>query len=184
MLLANTRWGFGLLLTEARRMDVRTRKRRTAMRIQTLLSRALRGLILAMLAGGFAALFVACGASAGAGSVHDVASLADHLRAEGAQIEMGSTIKHPFLAVPGRIMTVNGQDIEVFQYANAQALADDTRTVDPDGCIGTLGGGMLDPWTAPPHFFKSQGVMVIYLGSDAKILQLLTNVMGKQFAGE
>jgi hypothetical protein len=137
-----------------------------------------------MLAAGFGAVFVACGASAGAGSVHDVASLADRLRAEGAQIEMGSTIKHPFLAVPGQIMTVNGQDIEVFQYANAQALANDTRTIDPDGCIGTVGGGMLDPWTAPPHFFKSQGVMVIYLGSDAKMLQLLTKAMGKQFAGK
>ncbi|HEU4785165.1 MAG TPA: hypothetical protein VFS83_17640 [Ktedonobacterales bacterium] len=154
------------------------------MQIQTLLSRALRHLMLAMLAAGFAVVFVACGASTGAGSVHDVASLADHLRAQGAQIEMGSTIKHPFLAIPGQIMTVNGQDIEVFQYANAQALANDTRTIDPDGCIGTVGGSMLDPWTAPPHFFKSQGVMIIYLGSDAKMLQLLTNVMGKQFAGE
>lgn len=135
----------------------------------------------------FAALLVslaACGASASADPVHDVASLADHLRAQGATVEMAGTIKHPFLAVPGQIMTVNGNDIEVYQYANAQALAADTRTIDPDGCIGTVGGGMIDAWTAPPHFFKSEGVMVIYLGSDAKMLQLLTSVMGKQFAGK
>jgi hypothetical protein len=113
-----------------------------------------------------------------------VASLADHLRAQGATVEMAGTIKHPFLAVPGQIMTVNGNDIEVYQYANAQALAADTRDIDPDGCIGSISGGMLDPWTAPPHFFKSEGVMVIYLGSDSKMLQLLTSVMGKQFAGE
>lgn len=96
---------------------------------------------------------------------------------------MANTIKHPFLAVPGQIMTVNGSDIEVYQYANAQALATDTRDIDPDGCIGTIDGGMLDPWTAPPHFFKSESVMVIYLGSDSRMLQLLTSVMGKQFAG-
>lgn len=154
------------------------------MQTQPLLSNVMRALTVVMLAVGLAGLFAACGASAGVGKVHDIASLEARLRAEGAQIEMGSTIKHPFLAVPGQIVTVNGQDIEVFQYANAQALANDTRTIDPDGCIGTVGGGMLDPWTAPPHFFKSEGVMVIYLGSDAKMLQLLTGIMGKQFAGK
>ena len=129
-------------------------------------------------------LLSGCGASADAGSVHDVASLAVRLRAQGATVEMAGTIKHPFLAVPGQILSVNGSDIEVYQYTNAQALAADTRDIGPDGCIGTVGGGMLDPWTAPPHFFKSESLMVIYLGSDTKMLQLLTHVMGKQFAGK
>jgi hypothetical protein len=42
---------------------------------------------------------------------------------------------------------------------------------------------MLDAWTAPPHLYKSEGLLVIYLGSDAKILQLLAGALGKQFAG-
>jgi hypothetical protein len=150
----------------------------------TLKTRAARLLILATLAVGCAWIFAACGASSNAGPIHDAASLADHLRAAGATVEMAGTIKHPFLAVPGQLMTVNGQDIEVFQYADAKALANDTRTIDPDGCIGTVGGGMIDAWTAPPHFFKSANVMVIYLGSDAKMLNLLTSVLGKQFAGK
>lgn len=149
-----------------------------------LLARARRFLTLATLVTALLVAFGACGASAGAGPVHDVASLTARLRGEGATVEMAGTIKHPFLAVPGQIMTVNGNDIEVYQYANAQALAADTRTIDPDGCIGTVGGGMLNPWTAPPHFFKSEGVMVIYLGSDSGMLHLLTRVMGKQFAGK
>lgn len=142
-----------------------------------------RLIMLAVLAGSLVWLLAACGA-AGSGPINDIPSLADHLRTAGANVEVTGTIKHPFLAVPGQILTVNDSVIEAFKYDNAKALAADTANIDPDGCIGTLGGGMLDPWTAPPHFFKSENVMVIYLGSDSKMLQLLTKVLGKQFAGE
>jgi len=153
------------------------------MRTQFQMKRVSRLLTLVAMAVGLAWLFAACGAAANTGPVHDVASLQAHLRAQGARAELAGAVKHPFFVVAGQIMVVNGQDIEVFQYADAKALAADTRNVGPDGCIGTVGGGMLDAWVAPPHFYKSEGVMVIYLGSDAKMLQLLTSVMGKQFAG-
>ncbi len=126
--------------------------------------------------------FVGCGTTT-IGRVHDASSLMAKLRAEGAHVQEAGAISHPFLAVPGRIITVNDQEVETFQYANAQALATDTANIGPDGCIGTVGGGMLDAWTAPPHLYKSEGLLVIYLGSDAKILQLLTGALGKQFAG-
>lgn len=129
-----------------------------------------------------ALLLTGCGTTT-VGHVHDASSLMAKLRAEGANVQEAGVITHPFLAVPGRIITVNDQEVETFQYANAQALAADTANIAPDGCIGTVGGGMLDAWTAPPHLYKSEGLLVIYLGSDAKILQLLTGAMGKQFAG-
>lgn len=154
------------------------------MRPQFLAKRAKRLLVVAAMTVGLVCALVACGAAADTGPVHDMASLQAHLRAQGESVELAGTVKHPFFAIPGQIMVVNGQDIEVFQYADANALAADTRNVGPDGCIGTVGGGMLDAWVAPPHFYKSAGVMVIYLGSDAKMLQLLTSVMGKQFAGK
>lgn len=129
-----------------------------------------------------ALLLTGCGTTT-VGHVHDASSLMAKLRAEGANVQEAGVITHPFLAVPGRIITVNDQEVETFQYANAQALAADTANIGPDGCIGTVGGGMLDAWTAPPHLYKSEGLLVIYLGSDAKILQLLTGALGKQFAG-
>ncbi|HET9979194.1 MAG TPA: hypothetical protein VFQ32_02035 [Ktedonobacterales bacterium] len=129
-----------------------------------------------------ALLLTGCGTTT-VGRVHDASSLMAKLRAEGANVQEAGVITHPFLAVPGRIITVNDQEVETFQYANAQALAADTANIGPDGCIGTVGGGMLDAWTAPPHLYKSEGLLVIYLGSDAKILQLLTGALGKQFAG-
>lgn len=154
------------------------------MRTRPVIKPALYLAVLVAFGAALVGLLVGCGASAGTERVHDMASLQSRLQAAGAKVEIGEVIKHPFLAVPGRIMTVNSVDIEVFQYADAKALAADTATIEPDGCIGTFGGGMLNPWTAPPHFYKSEGVMVIYLGSDSNMLHLLTSVLGKQFAGK
>ena len=144
--------------------------------------RATRMLLLAAFVTCLAWLLAGCGTTT-IGRVRDASSLMAKLQAEGAQVTLAGKITHPFLAVPGRIITVNDQEVETFQYANAQALVADTANIGPDGCIGTVGGGMLDAWTAPPHLYKSEGLLVIYLGSDAKILQLLTGALGKQFAG-
>jgi hypothetical protein len=152
------------------------------MRTYPVLKRSAGLTLLAGLVTLLALLIVGCGTTT-VGRVHDASSLMAKLRAEGANVQEAGVITHPFLAVPGRIITVNDQEVETFQYANAQALAADTANIGPDGCIGTVGGGMLDAWTAPPHLYKSEGLLVIYLGSDAKILQLLTGALGKQFAG-
>lgn len=129
-----------------------------------------------------------CGATASAGgstaTVHDSGSLAARLRAEGATVVAGGAVHHPFLSVAGEVLYVNDQAVEVFQYASASALLADTAEVGQGGCIGTLGGGMDDPWTGPPHFFKSAGVLVIYVGSDASVLRALIAAMGPQFKGK
>jgi len=38
-------------------------------------------------------------------------------------------------------------------------------------------------WMAPPHFFKSGQMLVIYVGDDAAVLDPLKVVLGEQFAG-
>ena len=143
---------------------------------------ATRLLLMTALGAMLAVLFGACGSTT-VGRVHDASSLMAKLQAEGANVQLAGKVSHPFLAVPGQIITVNDQEVETFQYVDAQALAADTVNIGPDGCIGTVGGGMLDAWTAPPHLYKSEGLLVIYLGTDTKILHLLTGALGKQFAG-
>jgi hypothetical protein len=134
-----------------------------------------------------ATVFTACGAtsstSSNANAVHDYHWLAAQLQTEGVSVVTGGTIHHPFLSVPGQVLLVSNQPVEVFQYANAQALLADTADVGQDGCIGTLGGGMDDPWTGPPHFYKSVGMLVIYVGSDPNVMRALIATVGPQFKG-
>ena len=37
-------------------------------------------------------------------------------------------------------------------------------------------------WVAPPHFFRCEAVIALYLGDDARVIETLTGVCGAPFA--
>lgn len=51
------------------------------------------------------------------GPVTDYASLVENLRAAGATVEPVGSIIQPFLSVKGNTISVNGENIQVFEYA-------------------------------------------------------------------
>ena len=114
------------------------------------------------------------------GPVEDYVSLADALRAAGADVQPGDTVEQPFFSVTGQIIQVNGADVQVFEYESAEALEADASQVAPDG--GSVGTSMVT-WMATPHFFKSGRVLVLYVGDDTTVYDLLKGVLGEQFAG-
>jgi hypothetical protein len=128
----------------------------------------------------------ACGASATPNaspeplSVKDQASLVSALKAAGATAEVGEPIAQDFFSVEGNIVKVNGADLQVFEYENAQAMEKDASNVAPDG--GSIGTSMVD-WIDTPHFYKAGRIITLYVGSDKAILELLNKVLGPQFAG-
>ena len=38
-------------------------------------------------------------------------------------------------------------------------------------------------WIDTPHFYKAGKIIVLYIGSDATVLDLLKGALGPQFAG-
>jgi hypothetical protein len=114
------------------------------------------------------------------GPVEDYVSLVDALRAAGAEVEPGESIEQPFFSVTGRILEVDGADVQVFEYESAEAMETDASQVAPDG--GSIGTSMVS-WIATPHFFKAGRLLVLYVGDDAAILDLLKSALGEQFAG-
>ena len=131
-----------------------------------------------------AMLFVACAPQgevpAKSAAVEDLGSLSKALRDAGAIIESNETIQQEFFTVEGRILKVNGTDVQVFEYKSADAMEAEAALVAPDG--GEVGTSMM-MWMATPHFFKAGSVLVLYVGDDAATLDLLTSVLGEQFAG-
>ncbi|HET9590767.1 MAG TPA: hypothetical protein VFO91_18400 [Anaerolineales bacterium] len=132
------------------------------------------------------ALFgAACGGrsaavDSGAGSVDDQASLVDALRAAGATVEAGDSVEQVFFAVKGQIIQVNGADVQVFEYETAEAMEAEAAQVSSDG--GSIGTSMVT-WVAAPHFYKSGRILVLYVGDDQAVLDLLEAALGPQFAG-
>ncbi len=105
-------------------------------------------------------------------------NLVSQLRAKGATIKSsGERVSQPFFSARGRILTVNGQPAQVFEFPNAARAAAETKRVEATATT-------LAAWIAPPHFFHSCKLIVLYVGDNGSILKLLTTVLGPQFAGQ
>ncbi len=114
------------------------------------------------------------------GPVTDYVSLIDNLRQAGATVEPAGELTQPFFSVNGRVIVVNGGDVQVFEYADAVAAEAEAALVSPDGSsVGTS----MPFWVAPPHFFKESKLIVLYVGDSEAVTDVLESVLGQQFAG-
>ncbi|MCA9473651.1 MAG: hypothetical protein MRJ96_08705 [Nitrospirales bacterium] len=115
------------------------------------------------------------------GPAQDHVSLVDNLRAQGLTVSPTGSISQPFFAVPGQILRVNGQDIQVFEYASSSAAQTQAHSISPDGKAidDTIVG-----WVGPTHFYQNGKILVLYIGSDQTVLKTLGTLLGPQIAGE
>jgi hypothetical protein len=115
-------------------------------------------------------------------SSRELLRLTKKLRSAGARVALTSErVKQAFFAPAARIMNINGEGVQVFEYSKVSAAAKDAMLVSSDGMtIGTS----KPSWMAPPHFFRSGRLIVIYVGNEETILRLLQGALGKQFAGQ
>jgi hypothetical protein len=109
------------------------------------------------------------------------ARLLEKLRLQRAQVKSSKErVRQPFFLVSGRIIQVNNEHIQVFEYSNPATAESQAKLVSPDG--RTIGNSK-PSWMATPHFFKSQKLIVIYIGDDKTVLKILQGALGDQFAG-
>jgi len=95
-------------------------------------------------------------------------------------VEIGDPVTQDFFGPDGHTVKVNGADLQVFEYENAEAMEKDASQVAPDG--GSIGTSMVD-WIDTPHFYKAGRIIVLYVGSDQAVLDLLRKTISSQFAG-
>lgn len=113
-------------------------------------------------------------------AVEDLSSLLTALQEEGATAQIVDSIDQAFFSPQGNIISVNGEDIQVFEYESTEAMEAEASQVAPDG--GSIGTSMVT-WIDTPHFYKVGRIIVLYVGSDAATLELLEQMIGPQFAG-
>jgi len=106
--------------------------------------------------------------------------LVDALRASDNTVALAGAISQPFFAPEGRVLSVNGEDVQTFEFASEAEADTVAETVSGDG--GSIGTSMVG-WIAPPHFYKSGSLIVIYVGSDTGVIAALEAAVGSQFAG-
>jgi hypothetical protein len=118
--------------------------------------------------------------SSSTSTITDQAGLIDALRAMGLAVEKGGMVSQPFFDVQGSSLRVQGADVQVFEFADADAAQAAMATIGPDGNPAT----MMITWVAAPHFYQAGQVIVLYIGNDTAITDALTDVMGPQVAGQ
>lgn len=116
-----------------------------------------------------------------AAPAYSALDLLSDLASQNASVEAApGRITKPYLSVPGIIMRVNGQPVQVFQYADAAALAADVAGLAPNA--GSINGVPL-AWPAAPHFWRKGGLLALAVTDDAALVDLVSRVMGPAFAG-
>lgn len=107
-------------------------------------------------------------------------TLIDQLKAAGAQVEPGETLDAGFFDVQGRILKVNGADVQVFEFIDEGTAAAAAGTIQANGYI--IGLAAVD-WIGQPNFFSRGRVIVLYVGDDPAVIELLTRVVGDPITG-
>jgi len=119
------------------------------------------------------------GAGQQPGPITDMNSLIVALRSNGLTVETAGTVSQPFFDVQGTQVRVQDADVQVFEFADAEAANAAVALLGPDGNPRT----MMIEWVAPPHFYQAGRLVVLYVGDDAVMTQALTDVLGAQVAG-
>lgn len=122
-------------------------------------------------------LFTAAGTAAQGA---DYASFVKSLRAEKISIKREGEVDQPFFAVKGKVISLYGDHVQIFEYPSAGKADTEAALVSPDG--RTV--GLTKPhWLGTPHFYKKEKLIVLYLGDNEKVLKALEARLGRQFAG-
>lgn len=127
--------------------------------------------------------------------VMDYGRLVDRLREAGATLEEAGETElpgagEPIFSVTSKTIKVNGENISVLEYSDEARAETEAKFISPDGFSLTRppdsksdGSVAMVDWIAPPHWYQSGRIIVLYVGRNQKIIDLLESALGPQFAG-
>jgi len=104
--------------------------------------------------------------------------LMEALTTTGAKVEPAGEIEQPLLeeyGVSGKVIKVNGVDVQVFEFANEITRKIASSQISSDG--STIATMTID-WLDQPNFWAKGRLIVLYVGKDAAMLDLISSVMG------
>lgn len=127
------------------------------------------------------------------GPVRDHVSLVDSLRKDGLFARPTGQLTQPFLhGASGTVLEISGKgvaptSIQSFEYPSPEAAQNDIAVLRPRGIVEprSADGSIVHTvptWLGTPHFFARSRVMVLYVGEDAAVLDVLGRLLGHELA--
>ncbi len=102
------------------------------------------------------------------------------LQAADATVEVLGEVEQPFMPVIGKALRVNGADMQAFEFESVEAAQEAAAALPADGSSFET---IMITWVDTPHFYQYENYVVLYVGSDQAILDLLSSLLGEQVAG-
>ena len=102
------------------------------------------------------------------------------VRLAGAAAEPAGTVSQVFFEPEGQVLSVDRQEVQVFEFSGEEEANAAVQSISQDGSsIGTT----MVTWVAAPHFYRGGRLIVLYVGEDGGVIEVLDQVLGPQFAG-
>jgi len=86
----------------------------------------------------------------------------------------------PWIPVPAVGISIGDEWISAFEYPTNEEVEDALRHTSADGHEFARAQVW---WISDPHIYRSDRLIVLYVGRSEPILDLLGRVLGPQFAG-
>ena len=102
------------------------------------------------------------------------------LEESGAEVQPGVMIEQDFFPVGAQVITINGQDVQVFEFDTQTGRQAAEATIQGNGYI--IGTMSID-WISTPYFFSRDRLIVLYVGTDQSKLETLTGILGPALTG-
>ncbi len=112
-------------------------------------------------------------------------ALFEALQRGGLAVERGEEVSQPFFKPTGEIIRILGEDVQVFEFPSAADAEAAASGVSADGStIASVDGSVSSVfWVAPPHFYRVDNVISIYVGTNEAVIEILDEHAGERFAG-
>lgn len=107
--------------------------------------------------------------------------LINQIKSRGISVQPAGKIQQNMFAANPQVLSVNNEDIWVFEYRSERDAKEELAQVAPDG---TAVAGKQIHLVGSPHFFQNGTLVVFYEGSNQDILSLLESLLGPQIAGK
>ena len=111
--------------------------------------------------------------------------LADALRAQGLEVNFApqqtSSARPVFPAAKAYDLSLNGQNVQVYEFADEQSAMAGASTISADGGM-VLGQSVA--WVGQPHFYRIGNMILLYLGNNPSLIHPLEQLAGAPFAGK
>lgn len=106
-------------------------------------------------------------------------TLLAELQKTGMEVEKTQAIEQPFFSIPGKIISVNGEDVQVYQYPDEKSRENESRLISSDGSV--IGNNQID-WVDTTTIWASGNLIVIYIGSNSSVIGAINDSLGKPIA--